>query len=49
VIADEHPGVAADAFYRAYPQDDPLKRAFYEVEVLRHRWPVRELKRQINS
>jgi predicted nuclease of restriction endonuclease-like (RecB) superfamily len=29
--------------------DNPLKRAFYEVEVLRNRWSVRELKRQINS
>jgi len=29
--------------------DDPLKRAFYEVETLDNRWSVRELKRQINS
>ena len=29
--------------------DDPLKRAFYEVETLRNRWSVRELKRQIDS
>jgi len=29
--------------------DDPLKRAFYEVETLRNRWSVRELKRQIAS
>jgi len=29
--------------------DDPLKRAFYEVETLRNRWSVRELKRQMNS
>jgi len=29
--------------------DDPLKRAFYEVEALRNRWSVRELKRQIDS
>jgi predicted nuclease of restriction endonuclease-like (RecB) superfamily len=29
--------------------DDPLKRAFYEVETLKNRWSVRELKRQIGS
>jgi predicted nuclease of restriction endonuclease-like (RecB) superfamily len=29
--------------------DDPLKRAFYEVETLSNRWSVRELKRQIAS
>ncbi|MBX3276395.1 MAG: DUF1016 family protein [Acidobacteria bacterium] len=29
--------------------DDPLKRAFYEIETLRNRWSVRELKRQIGS
>ena len=29
--------------------DDPLKRAFYEVECLRGNWSVRELKRQIAS
>ena len=29
--------------------DDPLKRAFYEIESLRGRWSVRELKRQIAS
>jgi predicted nuclease of restriction endonuclease-like (RecB) superfamily len=28
---------------------DPLARAFYEVQVLAHRWSVRELKRQRNS
>ena len=27
--------------------DDPLKRAFYEVECIRGNWPVRALKRQI--
>lgn len=27
--------------------DDPLQRAFYEVEALRGNWSVRELKRQI--
>jgi predicted nuclease of restriction endonuclease-like (RecB) superfamily len=29
--------------------DHPLKRAFYEVETLRNRWSVRELKRQSAS
>jgi predicted nuclease of restriction endonuclease-like (RecB) superfamily len=29
--------------------NDPLKREFYEVEALRNRWSVRELKRQIGS
>lgn len=29
--------------------DDPLKRAFYEVECIRGNWSVRELKRQIGS
>jgi predicted nuclease of restriction endonuclease-like (RecB) superfamily len=29
--------------------DDPLKRAFYEVESVRGTWSVRELKRQIAS
>lgn len=29
--------------------DDPLKRAFYEVECLRGNWSVRALKRQISS
>ncbi len=28
-------------------QEDPLKRAFYEVECIRGNWSVRELKRQI--
>lgn len=28
---------------------DPLARAFYEVQVLAHRWSVRELKRQRDS
>lgn len=27
--------------------DDPLKRAFYEIECIRGQWAVRELKRQI--
>jgi predicted nuclease of restriction endonuclease-like (RecB) superfamily len=29
--------------------DDPLKRAFYEIEALKNRWSVRELKRQMDS
>ncbi|MFH1468150.1 MAG: PDDEXK nuclease domain-containing protein [Pseudomonadota bacterium] len=29
--------------------DQPLQRAFYEVQVLKEGWSVRELKRQINS
>ena len=29
--------------------DDPLKRAFYEIECVRGTWSVRELKRQIAS
>lgn len=29
--------------------DDPLKRAFYEIECIRGNWSVRELKRQIVS
>lgn len=29
--------------------DDPLKRAFYEIECIRGNWPVRQLKRQIAS
>ncbi len=29
--------------------DDPLKRAFYEIECIRGNWTVRELKRQIGS
>ena len=29
--------------------DDPLKRAFYEIESIRGNWSVRELKRQISS
>ena len=29
--------------------DDPLERAFYEVECIRSNWSVRELKRQIGS
>lgn len=29
--------------------EDPLKRAFYELECLKSRWSVRELERQIDS
>lgn len=29
--------------------DDPLKRAFYEIETIKSTWSVRELRRQINS
>ena len=29
------------------PIDDPLKRAFYEIECIRGNWSVRQLKRQI--
>lgn len=29
--------------------DDPLKRAFYEIECIKGNWSVRELKRQIRS
>jgi predicted nuclease of restriction endonuclease-like (RecB) superfamily len=36
-------------FVELIRMDDPLRRAFYEIEALRNRWSVRELKRQINS
>ncbi len=36
-------------FIELIRMDDPLKRAFYEVETLKNYWSVRELKRQINS
>jgi len=29
--------------------DDPLKRAFYEIQTTKGNWSVRELKRQINT
>lgn len=29
--------------------DDPLKRAFYELETIKSGWSFRELKRQMNS
>lgn len=36
-------------FELLFALDDPLQRAFYEVECLRGGWSVRELKRQIGS
>jgi predicted nuclease of restriction endonuclease-like (RecB) superfamily len=36
-------------FIELFRLDDPLKRAFYEVETLQNRWSVRELKRQMDS
>jgi predicted nuclease of restriction endonuclease-like (RecB) superfamily len=36
-------------FLELIQMDDPLKRAFYEIETLKNRWSVRELKRQIDS
>lgn len=36
-------------FIELVRMDDPLKRAFYEIETLKNRWSVRELKRQIDS
>lgn len=36
-------------FIEMIRMDDPLKRAFYEIEALQNRWSVRELKRQLNS
>jgi predicted nuclease of restriction endonuclease-like (RecB) superfamily len=32
-----------------FPIDDPIKRAFYEMECIKGNWSVRELKRQINT
>ncbi len=32
-----------------FPIEDPLKRAFYEIECIKGNWKVEELKRQINS
>jgi predicted nuclease of restriction endonuclease-like (RecB) superfamily len=31
------------------PIEDPLKRAFYEVECIKGNWSVRELRRQIST
>jgi hypothetical protein len=36
-------------FIELIRMEDPLKRAFYEVEALKNRWSVRELRRQIGS
>jgi hypothetical protein len=36
-------------FIELIRMDDPLRRAFYEVETVRNRWSARELKRQIAS
>ena len=36
-------------FIELIRMDDPLKRSFYEVESLKNRWSVRELKRQVAS
>jgi predicted nuclease of restriction endonuclease-like (RecB) superfamily len=36
-------------FIEMLRMDDPIKRAFYEIEALKNRWSVRELKRQIDS
>lgn len=36
-------------FVELIPIEDPLKRAFYEIECIRGNWSVRELKRQIAS
>jgi len=32
-----------------FPIEDPIKRAFYEMECIKGNWSVRELKRQINT
>jgi len=32
-----------------FPIDDPIQRAFYEIECIKGNWSVRELKRQINT
>ncbi len=36
-------------FVQLIALEDPLKRAFYEIECIRGNWSVRELKRQIGS
>jgi predicted nuclease of restriction endonuclease-like (RecB) superfamily len=36
-------------FIELIRMEDPLRRAFYEVETLKNHWSVRELKRQIDS
>ena len=40
-------GLSFTHFAELIAIDDPLKRAFYEIECLRGTWSVRELKRQI--
>lgn len=56
--ASTPPTVAADKllaslsfthFLELIKIDDPLKRAFYEIECIKGTWSVRELKRQISS
>ncbi|MCX5787587.1 MAG: PDDEXK nuclease domain-containing protein [Elusimicrobia bacterium] len=42
-------GLSFTHFAELLQIDDPLKRAFYEVECLRGNWSVRELKRQVAS
>ena len=37
------------AFVEMLRIDDPLQRAFYEIECVKNAWSVRELKRQIGS
>lgn len=36
-------------FVELFKIDDPLKRAFYEIECVKGTWSIRELKRQIES
>ncbi|WP_345236823.1 PDDEXK nuclease domain-containing protein [Hymenobacter saemangeumensis] len=36
-------------FLELLPLDNPLQRAFYEVQAVKNSWSVRELKRAINS
>ena len=36
-------------FTLLFPIEDPLKRAFYEIECMKGNWRVEELRRQINS
>jgi len=42
-------GLSFSHFVELIAIDDPLKRAFYEIECLRGRWSVRELRRQIST
>lgn len=41
--------LAFSHFVELIELDDPLKRNFYEIECIRGRWSVRELKRQMGS